>query len=398
MSAPDPSGPLRPGDRVLVVHAPVPDRIQVLSTFPALAHALRARGVEARLASPYDLPFHPTDLQAPRPFPAWFRAWCWFRRKVLHQRDPIQHYVPPPDQLGHPVLFAEPEDRRDRLVDAFWDQLDPADADVAIVPGWGTARRLLDHPRLRPDTRLVVADFHLLEGAMDLAEARRPEGDRPSLGTWWPDAIAEVHACFEGYAGLYDNVGVPRDRLRWRPYPLAAGHFPVGPYPWRSRHAFAGGRHLRDVATLHAAARLLGPDALPIRAHATPDTGLDSIPPLVVEGEVGLDVFFETLRTARFVVIPLVPDAKKAAGISVLALAQAAGRPVVATDTPAMRDHVRDGVDGLLVPPGDPVALAGAIRRLTHDRLLLARLHRGALAAGARGSVAAWADALTRRA
>lgn len=54
--------------------------------------------------------------------------------------------------------------------------------------------------------------------------------------------------------------------------------------------------------------------------------------------------------------------------------AQAAGVPVVATPVGGIRETVLDGVSGLLVPPGDPRALADAILRLLEDRDLAARL------------------------
>ncbi|SHF03226.1 glycosyltransferase [Streptoalloteichus hindustanus] len=46
------------------------------------------------------------------------------------------------------------------------------------------------------------------------------------------------------------------------------------------------------------------------------------------------------------------------------------GVPVVATRVGGIPDVVRDGVDGLLVPPGDIVALAGALQRLVDDPVL----------------------------
>lgn len=45
----------------------------------------------------------------------------------------------------------------------------------------------------------------------------------------------------------------------------------------------------------------------------------------------------------------------------------ACGRAIVTTDVPGCREIVRQGVNGLMVPPGDAVALAGAIEDLLND-------------------------------
>jgi phosphatidyl-myo-inositol alpha-mannosyltransferase len=58
----------------------------------------------------------------------------------------------------------------------------------------------------------------------------------------------------------------------------------------------------------------------------------------------------------------------------VLTEAFAARTPVVASDIPGYRDVVRDGRDGLLVPAGDAVALAEALRGLALDRERRARM------------------------
>ena len=47
--------------------------------------------------------------------------------------------------------------------------------------------------------------------------------------------------------------------------------------------------------------------------------------------------------------------------------ALACGTPLVTGDTPAARELLRDGESALLVPPGNPMALAAAVRRLAGD-------------------------------
>jgi phosphatidyl-myo-inositol alpha-mannosyltransferase len=71
----------------------------------------------------------------------------------------------------------------------------------------------------------------------------------------------------------------------------------------------------------------------------------------------------------------------------VLTEALAASTPVVASDIPGYRDVVRDGVDGLLTPPGDALVLAEALRSLALDPPARARM---AAAARLRAERFAW--------
>lgn len=72
------------------------------------------------------------------------------------------------------------------------------------------------------------------------------------------------------------------------------------------------------------------------------------------------------------------PSPKEGWGLSVIE-ANACGTPAIASNSPGLRDAVADGLSGLLVPHGDPAALAAAARRIILDAELAARLREGAL-------------------
>jgi glycosyltransferase involved in cell wall biosynthesis len=61
--------------------------------------------------------------------------------------------------------------------------------------------------------------------------------------------------------------------------------------------------------------------------------------------------------------------------------ALACGVPLVTADTPAARELLVDGDSALLVPPGDPEALADALHRIATDETLAQRLAEGGHAA-----------------
>ena len=58
--------------------------------------------------------------------------------------------------------------------------------------------------------------------------------------------------------------------------------------------------------------------------------------------------------------------------------ATSTGTAIVATAVGGVPQVITDGVDGLIVPPGDPGALADAIGRVVSDPLLRRRLGEGA--------------------
>ncbi len=81
------------------------------------------------------------------------------------------------------------------------------------------------------------------------------------------------------------------------------------------------------------------------------------------------------LRNSDILVLP-----SRAENLPMVILeAFAYGVPVVSTPVGAIPEVVRDGHNGLLVEPGDVVALSGAIRRLIDDRPLRQRMGEAAL-------------------
>ncbi|HEX9582641.1 MAG TPA: glycosyltransferase family 4 protein [Gemmatimonadales bacterium] len=82
----------------------------------------------------------------------------------------------------------------------------------------------------------------------------------------------------------------------------------------------------------------------------------------------------DVMRRAWAVVFP---SAKEGWGISNVEAA-ACGTPAVVSDSPGLKESVRHGETGLLVPHGDRDALADALLRLAGDRARVDQLGRGA--------------------
>jgi glycosyltransferase involved in cell wall biosynthesis len=100
---------------------------------------------------------------------------------------------------------------------------------------------------------------------------------------------------------------------------------------------------------LLADALQLVPGVEAIVVDGTKGEGTD-LPRLIAACDVGVLVSGTTELTARTAVRVLMSR-----------------RPLVVTDVPGVRELVEDGVTGIVVAPGDPAALAAAIRRLRDE-------------------------------
>lgn len=139
-------------------------------------------------------------------------------------------------------------------------------------------------------------------------------------------------------------------------------------------------RALAAMAPAHPGARLAligdGPEREPLAEKARRLGVAGAVSFLGARADVAL-----LLQALDIVVLPSHP-AVETLPLSLIE-AMAAGRAVVATRVGSVDELVEDGTTGLLVPPGDPEALAAAIARLAGDPSLRdAQGRRGAERAG----------------
>jgi glycogen synthase len=208
-----------------------------------------------------------------------------------------------------------------------------------------------------------------------------------SVGGWW-EQVGErradaVIALTPRLAGLVSDGGVPKDRVHVIPSGVPDGLFdrpqaePDG-LPPRPRVVFLGRLHpqkgvdvlVRAVATVPGVQLVLAGDG-PERAalHRLVDR-------LGVGDRVQFLGFVPRVRVPallRAADVLALPSRYEELGTVVIE-AMRAGVPVVAADTGGVSSTITDGATGLLVPPGQPEALAAGLRRVFNDDGLARRL------------------------
>jgi glycosyltransferase involved in cell wall biosynthesis len=177
-----------------------------------------------------------------------------------------------------------------------------------------------------------------------------------------------------------DGVGLRRDRGPGGPVVGYAGHL----YPWKGADVL--------VAAIE---RLPGVRAL-IVGGLEGETDLDRVRALADRAAPGRVTFTgqvdpprvaALLRQADVLALPNTPGRVSAAYTSPLKLFEymASGRPIVASDLPALREILRPDGNAVLVEAGSAEALAAGVARVLGDGALASRL-----AAEAREDVREW--------
>ncbi len=149
-------------------------------------------------------------------------------------------------------------------------------------------------------------------------------------------------------------------------------------YPWKGVDTLVRAMAMLPEATLDIVGGLpFEPDAARLEALAG-SIGVSSrvrFHPFVPPGELA-----QRLERAAVAAVPLPDNLYSRVFTSPLKIfeAMAAGIPVVASDLPAIREVIRDGENGILVPPDDPAALASGLGRVLGDPALAGSIARQA--------------------
>ncbi len=157
-----------------------------------------------------------------------------------------------------------------------------------------------------------------------------------------------------------------RPTYRYLPIPADGDFAAVVPHAAVDPYVFAGGSTLRDFDTLDAALARTGVQLV----IATDDpSAIPAEEGREVMGRLPLQEFLALMAGAAVVVVPL-RASEAPHGHTTVAQALCLGKAVVTTRGASVEDYVRDGVEGLLVEPGDVAGYRDAIVRLMDDREL----------------------------
>lgn len=262
-------------------------------------------------------------------------------------------------------------------------------------PREGTPIILAAHPhlalpaswiqRVRPNFKVVVMS-HGIEVWKPLASPRLRALQKASLLTAPSSYTARKMA---------GEQNIPESKIRRLPWPLSPDFIKLAEHPGKLPlpRGFPRGRIILTVGRWAARERYKGVDALIVavaRVRTTiPDVqlvavgsgdDLSRLRSIAAEEQVADRVhFLEGLSkeelASRYAAADVfaLPSIGEGFGLVFLE-AMAFGKPVVGADAGGITDLIRDGSNGLLIPPNDPDGLAQGLSRLLQDEALRRKL------------------------
>jgi len=262
--------------------------------------------------------------------------------------------------------------------------LEAPDYEAAILHGAVPVRRLcvdLVAAALvaRRGTPVLLADATWEPGSRSLTRhvSLEPVDTVPSAGSTLVRRVISTLDTPRTHYGVFSTYerdrfpalwGVAPERVHFTPFCAKQPPKQVEVIP---DSVFAGGNSLRDYRPLIAATPHIRGQ---VRIATNLAAGTLHIPSNLAFGSLEAEAYASTARTAAVVVVPLIADSVRSAGQQTYLDAMLQGQPVVVTDAPGVRDYIEDGRTGLIVPPGDDIAMAFAVNRLLDDPDLARRI------------------------
>jgi glycosyltransferase involved in cell wall biosynthesis len=174
-----------------------------------------------------------------------------------------------------------------------------------------------------------------------------------------------------------EELGIPASKLHLIPFHADHRFYRPLPVPRSarehdnpSRMICSAGLEWRDYPTLIEA--VAGMDVEVCLAAASPwskhrnETADRPLPPNISARRYEYGELRQLYAASRFVVVPLYENDFQA-GITTILEGMAMGKAIVTSRTTGQVDTIRDGINGLYVPPGDVGALRNAILRLLNN-------------------------------
>jgi glycosyltransferase involved in cell wall biosynthesis len=139
----------------------------------------------------------------------------------------------------------------------------------------------------------------------------------------------------------------------------------------------AAGAEMRDYPTLiealrgtdlrcHIATDHVRISRVGLGSHVSAERFAEGAGENVTIGRKPLPELRDLYARSRFVVVPLCPSDTDN-GVTVILEAMSMGKPIICSRTKGQVDVIQDGVTGIFVPVGDPVALRHAMLELWND-------------------------------
>lgn len=177
---------------------------------------------------------------------------------------------------------------------------------------------------------------------------------------------------------LIESIGYPAERVYLVRHYVDQVFY--SPYPAPDDMICAVGAEMRDYATLKQALRGTGIPChiaadhvrIPGRFRLLADRRVpvgeigEGACAGVTVGRLSLPELRNLYARSRFVVIPLFPSDTDN-GVTCILQAMAMGKPVICSSTRGQVDVIQNGVNGVYVPVGDPLALRAAMLSLWND-------------------------------